>query len=407
MLPPTVVVIGAGQAGHQLAASLRSEGFEGRIILIGDEHYPPYQRPPLSKAYLQAKASADQLLLRQMNWYREERIDLRTGIRAARIDRDARRVVLDDGTSLVYDQLVLATGARARRLTIEGAELPGVLVLRSLDDADRIRTMLGQARSVAVIGGGFIGLEFAAVARRLGKAVTVVEAQSRLLARVVAPPISDFFAQLHESEGVSLVLGGGAARLTGSMGRVSGVDLDDGRRLEADLVLAGIGVEANDDIAATAGLACDQGIMVDAHLRTSDPAIFAIGDCVTHHNPFADRRMRVESVQNAVDQARCAAANIMGRAQSYRAVPWFWSDQYDVKLQMVGFSAGANRTVLRGSHEERRFSIFHFAGDRLLGIDSVNRAADHMLGRRLLAEGRTLPPEAAGDESVDLKRFLT
>lgn len=406
MKRPSVVIVGAGQAGFQLACSLRSEGFAGSITLIGEECYPPYQRPPLSKAYLLGKQDADGLLLRQMNWYAENEVRLRTDIRVARIERSAKRIILDDGGAHEYDTLVLATGARNRLLPIGAAELAGIHQLRSLDDADALLQAVSAARSIAVIGGGFIGLEFAAVARQLGRSVTVLEGQPRLMARAVAPVISDFFEALHRDAGVGLEFSTFPERFVGKNGKVSAVETADGRRFEADMVLVGIGVEANDELAAEAGLPCDRGIIVDAMLRTDDPAIYAIGDCVQHHNAFADLRMRVESVQNAVDQARCVAAAIMGRDEAYRAVPWFWSDQYDVKLQMVGFSGGYDHVIIRGDQGNKQFSAFYYREGRLLGIDSVNRPADHMLGRRLLDLGKSLPMEAVADESVNLKQFI-
>ena len=401
-----IVIVGAGQGGFQLALSLRGEGFQGSITLIGDEPYPPYQRPPLSKAYLLGKQSADGLLLRQMNWYRENDVRLRTNIRAVRIERDAKRLILDDGTAHNYDTLVLATGARIRSLPIEGADLAGIHALRSLDDADAIASATASARSVVVIGGGFIGLEFAAVAGQLGKEVIVIESQPHLMARATSPVISAFFEDAHRAMGVNLMLGCNTERLIGENGRIRFVEITYGQRFVADMVLVGIGVEPNVELATEAGLTCERGIEVDAMLRTDDPAIYAIGDCVTHHNAFADMRMRVESVQNAVDQARFVAAAIMGRADAYRAVPWFWSDQYDLKLQMVGFSAGHDRVILRGSQAERQFSAFYYRDGRLLGIDSVNRAGDHMLGRKLLEHGIELPITAVEDEGTDLKSFL-
>ena len=403
----TVLIVGAGQGGFQLACSLRGEGFQGTITLIGDEPFPPYQRPPLSKAYLLGKQSADGLLLRQMDWYRENDVVLRTDLRAVRIARETRQLFLDDGAALEYGTLVLATGARVRPLAVEGSTLGGVHYMRSLSDADAIAADLSQARTAVVIGGGFIGLEFAAVARQLGKEVVVIEPQARLMARATSPVISSFFEDAHRAMGVEVLLGSTVKTLIGDNGRVSSVEVSDGQRFAANIVVIGIGVEANDHLAAEAGLSCDRGILVDAMLQTSDPAIYALGDCVTHHNPFADLRMRVESVQNAVDQARCVAVGIMGRAEPYRAVPWFWSDQYDLKLQMAGFSSGHDRVVLRGNPAERQFSAFYYRDGRFLGVDSVNRASDHMLGRKLLEKGLDLPIAAVEDPAVNLKSFLT
>ncbi|MBY0611727.1 MAG: FAD-dependent oxidoreductase [Beijerinckiaceae bacterium] len=402
----SILIAGGGQAACQLAHSLRGEGHDGPIRLVGDEPLPPYQRPPLSKAYLLGKQDREGLFLRQPDWYRETGVDLVTGVRVTSLDRSARQVGLSDGSRRGYDTLVFATGTRPRRLAVPGAELDGVFYVRSLADADEIKARLGAVRSAVVIGGGFIGLEFAAVARRLGKTVTVLEGQSRLMARAVAPVVSEFFASVHRAEGVEIVFDAAVAAIRGSNGRVDAVETADGRSFPAQMVVVGIGVEANDEIASAAGLDCRGGIEVDAHLRTNDPDIYAIGDCVQHHNPFADMRMRIESVQNAVDQARCAAANIMGRDQTYAAVPWFWSDQYELKLQMVGFSLGHDRLVMRGSPETRQFSVFYYRGAKVIGIDSVNRAGDHMLGRKLIGSGASIPAEAAADEAINLKQFL-
>ena len=402
----SVVIIGGGQAGFQVASSLRTDGFTGHVTLIGNESSPPYQRPPLSKAYLLGKQDREGLLLRPANWYAENGIDLITGRMAVAIDRQRRCVLLEDGASFPFDELVIATGARVRKLSIEGAELDGVEYVRSLADADRIRGGMAVVGPVVVIGGGFIGLEFAAVARQMGKTVTVLEAQPRLMARVVAPVISEYFQSLHRRHGVDIRLGQGVTKIYGADGKVTSVMTSTGELLPADLVVAGIGVEANDGLAVAAGLTCHHGIDVDAQLLTDDPHIYAVGDCVQHHNVFADARMRVESVQNAVDQARCVASAIMGRAAPYRAVPWFWSDQYDIKLQMVGFSSGFDGVTVRGSPENDAFSTFYHLGGKLIGVDSVNRSGDHMLGRRLLAQGISIPAHVFADESINLKSYL-
>ena len=401
-----LIVIGGGQAAFQLVYSLRGEGYDGCICLIGEEPIPPYQRPPLSKAYLLGKHDREGMFLRQPDWYDDNQIELSTGVKVVSLDRAARQIMTNDGRRLDYGTLVLATGAHPRRLAVSGADLDGIVYIRTLADADAIKERLDGVRSVVVIGGGFIGLEFAAVARKLGKTVTVLEGQQRLLARAVAPVVSDFFASLHRGFGVEIVCGVSVKAATGSSGQVTAVETMDGLSYPADMVVVGIGVEANDMVAREAGLTCNGGIEVDTHLRTNDPDIYAIGDCVQHHNPFADKRMRVESVQNAVDQARCAAANISGRVEPYVAVPWFWSDQYDLKLQMVGFSAGHDRLVMRGSPHTHQFSVFYYRGSKVIGIDSVNRASDHMLGRKLIAAGATVPPEVAADETVNLKQFI-
>jgi|SRR5579872_4355437 len=368
-----VVIVGAGQAGFQVAWSLRTEGFSESITLIGDEPYLPYQRPPLSKGFLLGKQELESATLRPEKFYQDQRIDLILGERVASIDRASRRVVLASGAGIPYDSLVLATGARVRKLPD-----PSALYLRDLDDAARLKDRLDRASRVLVIGGGFIGLEVASAARATGKDVTVVELQPRLMARCVAPVISDFFRDLHRRHGVEILFGAGAPPPP------------------ADLVVTGIGVTPNLELAQEAGLPVSDGIGIDDHLRTADPRIYAIGDCAVH-----GQRGRLESVQNAVDQARCAAANIAGKNQPYTAVPWFWTDQFDAKLQMAGLSGAADQTVIRGTAP--RFSVFYFRSGRLIAVDSLNRPADHMAARKLLAAGSTLTPEQAADESFALK----
>jgi len=367
-----VVIVGAGQGGFQLAWSLRTEGYGESITLIGEERFLPYQRPPLSKAYLLGKQDLEAVTLRPEKFYCDQRIDLLVGQRVASIDRASRRVALATGGHVPYDRLVLATGARVRRLPD-----PGILYLRGRDDAAELKDRLDRAGSVLAIGGGFIGLEVAAAARGLGKEVMVVEAESRLMQRCVAPVVSEFFRDLHESHGVRIRFG--------STERPSG----------ADVVVAGVGVIPNVELARDAGLPVGNGILVDDHLRTADENIYAIGDCAAHA-----QRGRLESVQNAVDQARCAAANIVGKNEPYRAVPWFWSDQFDAKLQMAGLSGGADRMVMRGAAP--KFSVFYYRAGRLIAVDSVGRPADHMIARKLLASGCEVTPEQAVDESFAL-----
>ncbi len=362
-----VVIVGAGQAGFQLAWSLRTEGYNGSITLIGDEPHLPYQRPPLSKGFLLGKQPIESAVLRPEKFYADHRIELILGERAASI-RD--HVTLESGATIPYDHLVLATGARVR--TIER----DALYLRGFDDALALKDRLDRASSVVVVGGGFIGLEVAAAARMLGKEVTLVELQPRVMSRSVSPVISDFFRDLHEREGVRLVFG--------STGIPAG-----------DLTIAGIGVIPNVELAVDVGLRAANGIVVDERLRTSDPRIFAIGDCASH--PVFGR---LESVQSAVDQARCVAANIAGKGQPYSAVPWFWTDQFEAKLQMAGLSSGADLTVMRGAPP--KFSVFYFRQGRLIAADSINRPADHIAARKLLAAGSHITPEQAADENFRL-----
>jgi 3-phenylpropionate/trans-cinnamate dioxygenase ferredoxin reductase component len=405
-----VVIVGAGQAGFQVAASLRMEGYEGSIALIGDEPNLPYQRPPLSKGFMSGKQDIEATVLRPLAFYESHRIDLITGARVTEIDRESHAVRLASGGSLRYDALVLAVGARNRTLPVKGADLNGVCYLRTDAEAVEIRQRLQHARDIVVIGGGFIGLELAAAARTLGKSVRVLEIQSRLMPRVVSPILSDFYRDLHTGQGVEISLGVALSEMVGYEGKVSEAVLSDGSVCPADLVLVGIGVIPNIELAYHAALSVANGIAVDEHLRTQDESIYAIGDCADHPNPFADRssggRARIESVQNAADQAKCVAAAIVGRSENYRAVPWFWTDQFDIKLQMAGLSDGYGQVVTRGEPESRKFSVFYFRDGRLAAVDSINRPADHMAGRKLIGAGTEITPEQAADTSVDLKALL-
>jgi 3-phenylpropionate/trans-cinnamate dioxygenase ferredoxin reductase component len=400
------IIVGAGQAGFQVAASLRAGGYQEPIALIGDEPHIPYQRPPLSKGFLVGKESAESIELRPVSFYRDHAIDLLTGEVAKAIDRASRQVRLASARALPYEKLVLATGARNRLLTLPGAELDGVLYLRSLTEASALKERIELARQIVVIGGGFIGLEVAAVASALGKQVTVLEMLPRLMSRAVAPVISEFYSQLHAAKGVRVNCGVAVSEILGSHGKAQAVKLSNGTQHAAGLVIVGVGVSPNLEIARDAGLTVANGIAVDERLRTSDKDIYAVGDCAEHPNRFAGSRVRLESVQNAADQAQCAAEGILGRQnRSYAAVPWFWTDQFDIKLQMAGISAGHDRAVTRGSAENRKLSVFYFKEKRLIAIDSINRPLDHILGRKLLAAGTTITPDQAADESFDLKQL--
>jgi 3-phenylpropionate/trans-cinnamate dioxygenase ferredoxin reductase subunit len=398
------VIVGAGQGGFQAAASLREHGYQEPITIIGDEGVLPYQRPPLSKAYLLGETTAERLLFRPETFYATRKIDLILNDCVSELDRTSRRLALSSGSSLSYEHLVLAVGARNRLLPVEGATLDGVLYLRTVAESDAIKQRFQAAQNVVVVGAGFIGLEIAAVASKLGKSVTVLEALPRVMSRAVSQAASDFYAEAHAAWGVQLLLGAELQRIEGDGKRVTGIALADGRTLSADLVLVGIGIEPNMDLAVAAGLPVDNGIVVDAQLATADPHISAIGDCAAF--PVDGRHIRLESVQNAVDQGRCVAKRIAGHPEDYAAVPWFWSDQRDLKLQMVGLSTGCDRTVLRGDPAARAFSVFCFRGDKWLGIESINRAADHMFGRRMLTAGQSVTPEEAADPGFDLKARL-
>ena len=401
------LIIGGGQGGYQVAASLREAGYAGSVVIIGNEPVLPYQRPPLSKAYLLGDTTAERLQLRPQSYYDKHAIDLIVGETATGIDRPARRVTFASGKTLSYDHLVLATGARNRALPVPGADADGVLYLRTLAEADAIKERFHAAQSIVVAGAGFIGLELAAVASKFGKQVTVLEALGRCMSRAVSLPISTFFAEAHAAWGVKLLFEARLASIDSAGGRVTGVTTADGRTIPADLVLVGIGIVPETALAQNAGLTLDNGIAVDAQLRTSDPAISAIGDCASFPDAATGRRLRLESVQNAVDQGRYVAQRVVGKTTGgYSAVPWFWSDQRDLKLQMVGLTGGCDRTVLRGDPATRAFSVFCFKGDRLLGIESINRAADHMFGRRLLGAGQSVTPDEAADVSFDFKARL-
>ncbi|OXM71599.1 NAD(P)/FAD-dependent oxidoreductase [Amycolatopsis vastitatis] len=397
----TVLVVGAGQSGFQAVASLRDRGFDGRVVLVGEEPGVPYQRPPLSKAYLAGTAGQEQLHLRGEDFFAEKDIEL-VDAQVETLDRGAREIRLEDGRRLGYDHLILATGARNRRLPVPGADLPGVLTLRTRDDADRLRASLEQAGNVVVVGGGFIGLEFASHA---GRPVTIVEAQDRLLNRVATPEISAYFASLHREAGHTVVLGQGVTALHGDE-RVREVELSDGTRLPADLVVVAVGVVPETTLAAAAGLPVDNGVVVDEHLRTADPRIFAIGDCANFPCVQAGSATRLESVQNAVDHARCVAAVLTGTPEPYASLPWFWTDQAGAKLQIAGILAGADRTVVAGDPAEGKFSVLSFRDDVLIAVESVNRPADHVAARRLFTAD---PRPAYADleaSAFDLKAYL-
>src|SRR4051794_456013 len=404
-----VVIVGAGHAGFQLAASLRQGGFDGAIVLLGYEPVLPYQRPPLSKDYLAGKIGLDLLLMRPEAFYRDHRIDYLPDTRAVEIDRVGRQLHLASGEKLGYDHLVLATGARNRVPPLPGIELDGVCYLRNLAETDELRQRLAAAEHIVVIGAGFIGLEFAAVARGKGKPVHILELTDRVMGRVVCPVTSEFFGGAHRDNGVEFSFGAQAVRIAAHAsspmgGRVDHVELASGERLEADLVLVSIGVVPNGELAAAAGLAVANGIVVDAQLATADPAISAIGDCCAFPSVHAEGNMtRLEAVQNAADHARCVADRILGKPRPYTALPWFWSEQGPLRLQIAGLTAGHDHTVLRGSVESSEFSVFCYRAGALLGIESVNRPADHAHARRLLSVGRQVTPEQAADANFDLR----
>lgn len=400
-----IIIIGGGQAGGACAMELRKLGHQGPLTLITEEAHIPYKRPPLSKAYLAGEASLESLYVMQAAKLEDVNIECMLDVRVENIDRQKKTLALSNDDALHYDKLVLATGSRARDLPLAGADAANVFPLRTIQDVDAIRQRCAAGKKMVIIGGGFIGLEVAAVARKLEMAVTVLEGLDRVLARVTAPETSAFYERVHREAGVDLRTGAAVSALEGDV-EISHVVLDGGEKIEADLVVIGIGIVPNVELAQAAGLAVDNGIVVDAFTRTSDPDVYAAGDCSNHHNPLFDRRLRLESVQNAMDQARCAAANLMGNETPYDTLPWFWSDQYDLKLQMVGLSQGYDQSVVRGNPDERSFSVFYLQNGRLIAVDSISRPKDFMMAKQLVS--KKVHPDAAAlaDESIELKSLL-
>ncbi|MCI2395501.1 FAD-dependent oxidoreductase [Aliiroseovarius sediminis] len=398
-----IIVIGAGQAGASLVAKLRNSGFDGKITLIGAETAPPYQRPPLSKAYLLGEMDEERLYLRPESFYAENDITLRLGTLVDAIDPERREVVIGD-ERIAYDQLALTTGSVPRLLPDAiGGRLQGVHVVRTLADVNRMAPEFTQGRRVLIIGGGYIGLEAAAVAAKKGLHVTLVEMADRLLQRVAAPETSSYFRALHTAHGVDIREGIGLERLTGD-GRISGAVLSDGTKLDLDFAVVGVGIAPNTDLAQAAGLRIDNGIWTDAQGRTSDPAIWAAGDCTSF--PYRGGRIRLESVPNAIDQAEVVACNMMGEAVDYVAKPWFWSDQYDVKLQIAGLNLGYDNVVTRRGEHDGSTSFWYYRGDQLLAVDAMNDPRAYMVGKRLIEAGKTADKATVADPSADLKPLL-
>jgi 3-phenylpropionate/trans-cinnamate dioxygenase ferredoxin reductase component len=400
-----VIIIGAGQAGGETAQRLRQGGFEGDITLIGEEPVAPYQRPPLSKAYLKGDLDMDRLLLRPPAVYAEERIALLTKTRAVWIDRANRKVRIEGGRELPYDALVLATGAKPRRLPLVGADLEGAHLFRTAADVDRVRERFVSGAKLIVIGAGYIGLEVAAVARQCGLDVTVVETAVRPLARVTSPEVAGFFLDEHTRQGVRFVLGGQPAVIKGAE-RVTGVGLTDGTELPADLVIAGIGVTPDVALAEQCGLTVNNGIVTDRQCRSSDPNIFAIGDCAARPMVhFNNQIVRLESVHNAVEGAKVVAATLTGKTHTEEA-PWFWSDQYDLKLQIAGLFHGYDHVVFRGVMADRAFAAFYYKGNRLIAVDAVNKPGEYLGAKMLIQAGKTLAPDVIADTSRPMKDLV-
>jgi 3-phenylpropionate/trans-cinnamate dioxygenase ferredoxin reductase subunit len=400
-----LVIVGAGQAGFALAAKLRALKDDRPMTILGAEPVLPYQRPPLSKKYLLGEMSFDRLLFRPEAWYAENDIEIRLSTPVDAIDREKRVVTLFDGSEISYGTLALATGATPRRLPgAIGGELQGVYTVRDKADADRLAEEMKPGHRLLIVGGGYIGLEAAAVARKLGLDVTLIEMADRILARVAAPETAAAIRAIHASEGVSIHERTGLTRLISDEGRVKAAELSDGRVIDTDLVIVGIGVTSNDRLAADAGLDVQNGIVVDSFGRTSDPAIFAMGDCAVQ--AWNGQQVRLESVQNAVDQAEAIAGVIAGGSEPYRPKPWFWSDQYDVKLQIAGFNLGYDKTVLRPGGREGSLSVWYFREGQFIAVDAINDAKAYVTGKKLLDLGRSVDPLAIADPSLDLKSLL-
>lgn len=406
----SLLIVGAGHAGSELAISARQGGWQGPITLLGDESAVPYHRPPLSKAYLCGESDVEAIQLRPASAYENARIERITGARMTAIDRDAKAVQLQDGRRLEYAKLALCLGGRPRPLVCEGfdAAVPpaNLRYLRTLQDADAIRAHLQPGKRLVIVGGGYVGLEVAASASKHGARVTVLEAQPRVLARVAGPQLSAFYEEAHRGHGVEILTGVAIARVTCEGGLISSIELADGRVIEADCVVAGIGMLANVDAAMAVGIATAEGIVVDENGATPDPDIFAAGDCTRYVHPLYEREVRIESVPNALEQARAIAGWLCGKPKPNRAVPWFWSDQYELKLQMAGLAHGHDRCVLRGDLKASSLCAFYLQGNRLLAVDAVNRPAEFMAVRRALARPLVVDAERLADETVPLKDQL-
>lgn len=398
------IVVGAGHAGGFAVAALRQGGFEGEIILFGDEPHQPYQRPPLSKQYLAGEWNIERVFLRKPDFYVQSQIRLELGNAIAAIDTAKGKVIASDDAEFEYDELLLTLGSRARRLPLPGSELEGVFYLRSIDDVERIRERMVPGKSLVIVGGGYIGLEVASAGIKAGLTLTVLEMEERILQRVTTPEMSAFYSDVHSGHGVTLKVN---ARVTGfeGSGEVSYVTCADGSSLPADLVIIGAGIVPNVELAEAAGIACDNGILVDEHCRTSAEHVYAAGDCTNHPSCLLGRRVRLESVPNATDQARVAAANMCSDPKRYDSVPWFWSDQYDLKLQMVGFSSEGDSQVLRGSMEDREFAVFYLKDGRMVAADAVNCPRDFLAYKRLVADGAVISAETLRDTSIPAKEL--
>lgn len=402
----TVVIAGAGHAAGQVVATLKQKHFDGRIVLVGEEPYLPYQRPPLSKKFLAGELSSERLYFKPESFYDDDAIEVLLDTQVGSIDRQNRTVTTGSDRRIGYDELVIATGSRVRRLPVPGAELDGVHYLRTIADVRGIRAEFDRGNRLVVVGAGYIGLEVAAVCRQLGMDVTVVEIADRVMSRVVSPHVSDFYALEHTSHGVKLRLSTGLAEFAGKDGRISGIVTSEGETIAADFVLVGAGIEPVTELAANAGLEVDNGIVVDDRCRTADPHIYAVGDCTSHPNTIYGRRVRLESVHNAVEQAKTAASNICGDEAHYAQVPWFWSDQYDLKLQIAGLSQGYDEVVLRGDPSARSFACFYLRDGVLIAVDAINSPREFMQSKAPIAARARIPPDRLADAKVAVKDLV-
>jgi len=398
------VIIGAGQAAAQAIVTLRSEGFSGPIALLGDEAYLPYQRPPLSKTYLAGALEHERLFLKPDAFYAKAQCELVLGVAAVEIDRAKKRVILADGRRVPYDKLLITTGSRVRKIKVPGAELPGVHYLRGIDDVDQLRPAFKSQKRLAIVGAGYIGLEVAAVARKLGLEVTVFEALDRVMARAVSPVVSEFYASVHREADVNLLLSTGIEAFFGD-DKVKGVRAG-GKLHFFDLVLVAVGIVPNCELAIGSGLACEDGIVVDAFCTSvTDPSIFAAGDCTRHHGRDGNR-IRLECVQNAIDQARHAALAMVGKPAAYREVPWFWSDQYDLKLQIAGLAWPGDTLVVRGDPASRKFAVFHLRDGKVAAVEAINSVPEYLVGRKLIADRVPVAPERLIDANIPMKSIV-
>jgi 3-phenylpropionate/trans-cinnamate dioxygenase ferredoxin reductase subunit len=398
-----IVIIGGGQAAAQACASLRLFGFQGTITLIGEEAALPYQRPPLSKAYMKGELAEERLYFKPAAWYEDQEIETILSTRANKIDRSAQTVELESGNTVPYDALIMATGSRPRALPVEGADLDGVFDLRDLADVERIRPRMSAGQKMVIVGAGYIGLEASAVARQMGLDVTVLEMEDRVLARVTSPIMSAFFTEEHTRQGAEIRTGARLSSLRGADGKVTTAILADGTELDADIVLVGIGILPNIELAEAAGIACSNGILTDCDARTNDPRVFAAGDCAARPLVHYGRKGRLESVHNAIEQGKLAAAAIMGKPRPAEDCPWFWSDQYDLKLQIAGLSQGHDETVLRGDPADRKFAVFYLQKGKLIAVDAINSPPEFLASKKLIMTGARLAPETLSDTSQSMK----